>query len=218
MKTGLFRMQFAIILFASINSFAAAPEILKLEPPNWWANQAIWLNPTYDNTNQPDMKEVYDGQPTTGYHGYGAINFYGVDEHLGDVKKFRYGDEIAMRGGNDPNNRRDFSGGWNSDSHNAFEASGRTAEENEVFEYLKKLLKLRKADSGLRNGQSVEPLFISDHAYVCRLNPKGDYSSDGVIVVALNNNIRPVTIEFARNKEVWNNEKNLLGNTTDLIM
>ena len=50
---------------------------------------AIWMNPIYDNTNNPDMKEVYDGQPTTGYHGYGAIDFYAVDEHLGDVKKFR---------------------------------------------------------------------------------------------------------------------------------
>ncbi len=50
---------------------------------------AIWMNPIYDNTNNPDTKEVYDGQPTTGYHGYGAIDFYAVDEHLGDVKKFR---------------------------------------------------------------------------------------------------------------------------------
>jgi glycosidase len=50
---------------------------------------AIWLNPIYDNTNNPDTKETYDGQPTTGYHGYGAIDFYAVDEHLGDVKKFR---------------------------------------------------------------------------------------------------------------------------------
>lgn len=50
---------------------------------------AIWLNPVYDNTNRPDEKETYDGRPTTGYHGYGAIDFYAVDEHLGDVLKFR---------------------------------------------------------------------------------------------------------------------------------
>ena len=36
-----------------------------------------------------DEKETYDGQPTTGYHGYGAIDFYGVEEHFGDLKKFR---------------------------------------------------------------------------------------------------------------------------------
>lgn len=50
---------------------------------------AIWLNPVYDNTNQPDRKETYNGEPTTGYHGYGAIDFYAVDEHLGDIQKFR---------------------------------------------------------------------------------------------------------------------------------
>jgi len=50
---------------------------------------ALWLNPWYDNTDRPDEKEVYDGQTTTGYHGYGAIDFYGVDEHLGDLATLR---------------------------------------------------------------------------------------------------------------------------------
>jgi neopullulanase len=50
---------------------------------------ALWLNPWYDNTDRPDEKEVYDGQPTTGYHGYGAIDFYGVEEHFGDLATLR---------------------------------------------------------------------------------------------------------------------------------
>lgn len=50
---------------------------------------ALWLNPWYDNTDRPDEKEVYDGQMTTGYHGYGAIDFYAVDEHLGDLATLR---------------------------------------------------------------------------------------------------------------------------------
>ncbi|MEN3330865.1 MAG: neopullulanase [Blastocatellia bacterium] len=50
---------------------------------------ALWLNPWYDNTDRPDEKEVYDGQTTTGYHGYGAIDFYSVDEHLGDLATLR---------------------------------------------------------------------------------------------------------------------------------
>src|SRR5258708_9728735 len=40
-----------------------------------------------------------------------------------------YGDEIGMRGGDDPDNRRDFPGGFPADAHNAFEAAGRTPEE-----------------------------------------------------------------------------------------
>ena len=50
---------------------------------------AIWTTPVYDNNDQLDMKEVYDNEPTTGYHGYGAIDFYGVDEHLGDLAKVK---------------------------------------------------------------------------------------------------------------------------------
>lgn len=50
---------------------------------------ALWTTPVYDNNNKPDMKEVYDGQWTTGYHGYGATDFYGVDEHLGDLAKVK---------------------------------------------------------------------------------------------------------------------------------
>jgi glycosidase len=50
---------------------------------------ALWLNPWYDNTDRPDERETYEGHPTTGYHGYGAIDFYSVDEHLGDIATLR---------------------------------------------------------------------------------------------------------------------------------
>ena len=50
---------------------------------------AIWMNPIYDNTNHLDFKEVYQGQPTTAYHGYHAIDYYAVDEHLGSMDELR---------------------------------------------------------------------------------------------------------------------------------
>ena len=50
---------------------------------------ALWLNPIYDNTNQLDTKETDNGEPSTGYHGYGAVDFYGVEEHFGDLAKLR---------------------------------------------------------------------------------------------------------------------------------
>lgn len=37
-----------------------------------------------------------------------------------------YGDEIGMPGGADPDNRRDFPGGWPGDPRDAFLAKGRT--------------------------------------------------------------------------------------------
>jgi glycosidase len=50
---------------------------------------ALWLNPVYDNNDRLNERETYDGQPITDYHGYGAVDFYAVDEHLGDLATLR---------------------------------------------------------------------------------------------------------------------------------
>ncbi|MEO8593238.1 MAG: alpha-amylase family glycosyl hydrolase [Candidatus Solibacter sp.] len=50
---------------------------------------AIWLTPIYDNANRLNEREKYDGQAITDYHGYGATDFYGVDEHFGSLDEFR---------------------------------------------------------------------------------------------------------------------------------
>ena len=51
---------------------------------------AVWLTPWYDNSNRLNEKETYDGKPITDYHGYGAIDFYGVDEHFGSAAALKY--------------------------------------------------------------------------------------------------------------------------------
>jgi neopullulanase len=50
---------------------------------------AVWLKPVYDNNDRLNERETYDGQPITDYHGYGAVDFYAVDEHFGDLPGFR---------------------------------------------------------------------------------------------------------------------------------
>ncbi len=50
---------------------------------------AVWVNPVYDNVNHLNTRETYGGQAITDYHGYGAVDFYAVDEHLGTLDKFR---------------------------------------------------------------------------------------------------------------------------------
>jgi len=67
-----------------------------------------------------------------------------------------YGDEIAMPGGDDPDNRRDFPGGWKEDPRNAFDPVGRTPPEQEVFAHLQKLLALRAQTPALRRGEFVD--------------------------------------------------------------
>jgi neopullulanase len=72
---------------------------------------------------------------------------------LRGIPQIYSGDEIAMPGGRDPDNRRDFPGGFPGDPHNAFTASGRTAEQQDVFAHVQSLLSLRKNHTALRNGK-----------------------------------------------------------------
>jgi neopullulanase len=72
---------------------------------------------------------------------------------LRGIPQIYSGDEIAMPGGHDPDNRRDFPGGFPGDPHNAFTAGGRTAEQQDVFAYVKALLALRQSHAALRTGK-----------------------------------------------------------------
>ena len=72
---------------------------------------------------------------------------------LRGIPQIYSGDEIAMPGGDDPDNRRDFPGGFPGDPRNAFTASGRTAEQQDVFAYVQSLLALRKDHAALRTGK-----------------------------------------------------------------
>jgi len=72
---------------------------------------------------------------------------------LRGIPQIYYGDEIAMEGGGDPDNRRDFPGGFPGDPRNAFTAAGRTAEQQDVFTHVQSLLALRKSHPALRTGR-----------------------------------------------------------------
>jgi neopullulanase len=62
------------------------------------------------------------------------------------------GDEIGMPGGKDPDDRRDFPGGFAADAHNAFTKAGRTAAEEDVFSWISGLLALRARHPALQSG------------------------------------------------------------------
>jgi neopullulanase len=72
---------------------------------------------------------------------------------LRGIPQIYSGDEIGMPGGGDPDNRRDFPGGFPGDPRNAFTASGRTAEQQDLFAHVQSLLTLRKSHPALRTGK-----------------------------------------------------------------
>ncbi len=89
---------------------------------------------------------------------------FGLTLTLRGIPEFYYGDEIGMPGGGDPDNRRDFPGGWPGDAKNAFTAEGRTAEQQELFSYVQTLLRLRREHPALQSGK-LWHLFSDETAY-----------------------------------------------------
>ena len=99
-----------------------------------------------------------------------------------------YGDEIGMTGGDDPDNRRDFPGGFPGDAHTAFTAAGRTPTEQRLWQHVRTLTHLRAALPALRRGSQVT-LLGTDHqwAYARVLGLQS-------AVIVLNNDTIPATV------------------------
>ncbi|HEV2762197.1 MAG TPA: alpha-amylase family glycosyl hydrolase [Pyrinomonadaceae bacterium] len=101
-----------------------------------------------------------------------------------------YGDELAMPGGGDPDNRRDFPGGFPNDARSAFTRQGRTATENEVFEHLARLGRLRAELAPLRRGSTVD-LHDAEQQYAYARTHEG-----AVVLVVINNDTKPAAVTF----------------------
>ena len=75
------------------------------------------------------------------------------------IPQLYYGDEIGMAGFTSPNDgyvRKDFPGGWVSDSENKFLKDGRNAKEEEIWEYIAKLANFRKTSSAITTGKMMQ--------------------------------------------------------------
>jgi len=84
---------------------------------------------------------------------------------LRGIPELYYGDEIGMPGGGDPDNRRDFPGGWLGDAQNAFTEGGRTREQQRIFSAVQQLLELRRNHLALRTGKLFH-ISSDDQSYV----------------------------------------------------
>ncbi len=81
------------------------------------------------------------------------------------IPQLYYGEEIAMTGGHDPDNRKDFPGGFPGDPRDAFTRAGRTADEQKMFEWTREWVKIRKSRLAVKQGRTVD-LFFDNDAYV----------------------------------------------------
>jgi glycosidase len=110
------------------------------------------------------------------------------------------GDEIAMNGGDDPDDRHDFPGGFSGDSASAFAASERTQEQADVFDWLSSLLRLRATQPALLTGLQ-QNLFSDDTAFVflraAELSSGCSVNGPARILVAINHADHPREITIS---------------------
>ncbi|MUP39505.1 glycoside hydrolase family 13 protein [Labilibaculum euxinus] len=119
----------------------------------------------------------------------------------GDIQKFKHvmtfllttrgipqlytGTEILLEGkksDGDGKMRVDFPGGWESDAKNTFTAKGRTAKENEAFNFLKKLLNWRKQNPVIHTGKLMHYVPENDTYVYFRSN------AEKTVMVVINKN------------------------------
>jgi glycosidase len=112
-----------------------------------------------------------------------------------------YGDEIALRGGGDPDNRRDFPGGFSGDPRNAFTTGGRTAEEAAVFDNLRRLARLRAELAPLRRGRMMT-LAVTEQAWAY-----ARVLGDQAVLVVLNNAAEPVSLDIPTASVGWTTDR-----------
>jgi neopullulanase len=118
-----------------------------------------FLVPFFGNHDTPRLAETPEGTPARLKLAFGFIfTVRGIPEMY-------YGDEIGMPGGVDPDDRRDFPGGWMEDARNAFKKDGRTRAQEELHEYVRALLEIRAQHPALRRGK-LWSLASDDATYV----------------------------------------------------
>jgi glycosidase len=118
---------------------------------------------------------------------------YGLTLTLRGIPELYYGDEIGMPGSGDPDNRRDFPGGWPGDPKNAFTEKGRTAEQQDLFTDVQTLLRLRREHPALQSGK-LWHLFSDETAYVFLRETEEER-----VLVAFNNSAEPRELRIPLN-------------------
>ena len=115
---------------------------------------------------------------------------FGLLATLRGMPEIYSGDEVAMDGGDDPDNRRDFPGGFPGDPQNAFTPAGRTPEQATMHDYVAGLFQYRQKHPALTTGDQQD-LFV-DNTALAFVRSKGP---ERLLVVANNAGV-PRTVDL----------------------
>jgi glycosidase len=133
------------------------------------------------------------------------------------IPQLYYGSEIGMagdKGKGDADIRKDFPGGWNGDTNNAFTKAGRTAEQNQFFDFTSKLFTWRKSNDAVHFGKMKH--YIPDNNVYVYFR----YTDSKSVMVVMNNSTKSQSVKTNRFQESIQNYKTgkdiMNGKTVDL--
>jgi len=100
------------------------------------------------------------------------------------IPQLYYGTEILMKNFSNPDGlvREDFKGGWTGDKENKFKAQGRTAKENEAFNFVRTLARYRKSNEVLQTGKMMQ--YVPENGIYVYFR----YNADKTVMVIMNTN------------------------------
>jgi neopullulanase len=115
------------------------------------------------------------------------------------IPQLYYGSEIGMAGNKDKEGdgaiRQDFPGGWAGDKNNAFTKEGRTAEQQQFFDFSSQLFTWRKTNEAVHFGKMKHYLPWSNVYVYFR------YTDSKSVMVVVNNNTESQTFSTKRFQE-----------------
>ncbi|MBX2889490.1 MAG: glycoside hydrolase family 13 protein [Saprospiraceae bacterium] len=125
------------------------------------------------------------------------------------IPQIYYATEILDTGFEAPshgNIRKDFPGGWPGDAANKFTAEGRTAAENDAFNFTRTLIRYRNATPALQTGKLMQ--FVPEDGVYVYFR----YDAEKTVMVALNfseKEVRLATARFAERMQGFSKAKNV---------
>ena len=118
------------------------------------------------------------------------------------IPQIYYGTELLFTGSKSEGDgiiRRDMPGGWEGDARSVFTAEGRTAQENEAWDYMSRLLNWRKTSEAVKHGSLIQyaPLHEYGDCYVY-----ARIKDDETVLVVLNGSDKAAELDMSRYSDV----------------
>lgn len=150
----------------------------------------------FENHDTERWNEIFNSDPKAYQLGLTLLST------VRGIPQLYYGTEVGMRGdknkGGDADIRRDFPGGWKSDSQSAFNVSAQTPEQKEFYQFTQKILNWRKSKEVIHTGKTKNYI-PQDNVFVYFR-----YNGQESVMVVLNNNENTQNIDLGRFTESLN--------------